>query len=146
MGGTSIKRLQKFILSLDRNELIRVIQSYLKDTLRSQQTDLQAFGGWASRSNALINDIDNLIDNDISDLNPIDERILSKMKNKYGNKQHKKVLVDIQQKQPANKHILSMNPHVLAYSLQFLSFRESCRLQNACSYFVYLKKKYLAAS
>ena len=76
----------------------------------------------------------------------IDDGILTKMNEKYGEKQNKKTLRIIQQNQSENHHILSMNPEVLAYSLQYLSFRESSELQNVCSYFVYLKKKYHAMS
>ena len=134
--GASLKKLQAFVLSLSREQLTHVIGCYLKTALTaSNRGDLPL----SLRSKAFSEKRDDSI-------NATDHDILTKMNEKYGKKQNKKTLKIIQQNQSKNNHILSMNPEVLAYSLQYLSFRESCKLQNVCSYFVYLKRAYRGLS
>ena len=135
--SVSLKTLQRFVLSLDRKELTHLIDVYLKSALSSNNP----LSGATVRERA-----ESLRHARTHPVDTIDDEILTKMNQNYGEKQNKKTLKIIQQNQSENHHILSMNPEVLAYSLQYLSFRESCKLQHVCSYFVYLKKAYLNMS
>ncbi len=64
----------------------------------------------------------------------------------YGNKYNKKIIQKIQQNHLESKHILCISPQVLAYSFQYLSFKESSKIESVCSYFTYINRKYEALS
>ena len=134
--AASLRVLQRFVLSLNEQQLKQVISSYLRERLSS--CDLSGLP-LKKRANAIF-------DKNEQNVTDVDQQILSKMNVAYGQKQNKKILRIIQQNQGENNHILSMNPEVLAYSFQYLSFRESCQLQNVCLYFVYLRRTYRGLS
>ncbi len=76
----------------------------------------------------------------------LDEQIFNKMSKGYGNKYNKKIIKKIQQNHPESKHLLFISPQVLAYSFQYLSFKESSKIESVCSYFTYINTKYEALS
>eukprot|EP01083_Nonionella_stella_P157743 512468_1 len=128
-----LKSMQKFILSLNRTELTHLITSYLHSKL-SQSNSFDGDGLTLDRTaNALLR-------NESSDntLGTIDKQIVAKLNAQYGGNM-----------EPNNdecnpKHLLSIPQQVLAYSFQFLSFRELCQAQTVCVHFMYLNKQYPA--
>eukprot|EP01083_Nonionella_stella_P077561 211853_1 len=139
-----LKLLHQFILSLSKPELVHLIQHYLQSKL-SEHNAHNADG--LTRTQTL-----RLFRNERDPPLPIDQQIMSKLNKKYGNKYRKKVISKIQQSRstaskedkPCKPHLLSIPPHVLAYSFQFLRYTELCKVQSVCTHFVYLNKRYPA--
>eukprot|EP01083_Nonionella_stella_P165622 551439_1 len=132
----SLKSIQKFILSLNKTELTHLITFYLQSKLSKHNRTLKQTE-------------DELLSSDSCDaLKTIDKQIISKLNDKYGSKYHKKVISATIQKPNNNKsnpkHLLLIPPQVLAYSFQFLSFRELCKAQTVCVHFMYLNRQYPA--
>eukprot|EP01083_Nonionella_stella_P226058 803190_1 len=139
----SLKVLQKFILSLNKTELSHIINCYLRSKV-SKYASFKATGltfkqtedQWANE------------EPDNEKLEVIDRHIISKLNAKYATKYQKKVIAKTtQQKNKTNcnrHHVLSIPPQVLAYSFQFLSFKELCKIQHVCVHFMYLNKRYPA--
>eukprot|EP01084_Bolivina_argentea_P248598 415869_1 len=48
----------------------------------------------------------------------------------------------MQQNKNKNNNLLSIPAQVLAYSFQFLSYKQLCKTQSVCVYFMYLNKQY----
>eukprot|EP01084_Bolivina_argentea_P053662 98497_1 len=88
--SASLKSLQKFILSLNKNELIHLIESYLKSKLSKNNT-------FSCDSLTLKQTHSNLLEskspeNNTEIVTDIDNVILHKLNNKYGNKYNKKIM------------------------------------------------------
>ncbi len=129
----SLKLLQQFMLTLNRKELRHLIECYLKSKLSSCNPE-----GLTIKQSAI-----KILNNTANHTLPtIDRKILSKMHQNYGNKYHKKIITKLQQKKQEKKHILAIHPEVLAYSFQYLSYKELCKIQTICVYFPYLTKMY----
>eukprot|EP01084_Bolivina_argentea_P055500 101738_1 len=131
--SASFKVLQQFVLSLNKHELQHLIECYLK--LKTNNF-----------TESTVNDsVDKIIYNNSSgNINDLDGQILNKMCKKYGNKYNKKIIKKIQQIDihTDSKHILGIPPQVLAYSFQYLSFKELSQIEHVCSYFTYLSRKF----
>eukprot|EP01084_Bolivina_argentea_P053663 98498_1 len=130
--SASLKSLQKFILSLNKNELIHLIESYLKSKLSKNNT-------FSCDSLTLKQTHSNLLEskspeNNTEIVTDIDNVILHKLNNKYGNKYNKKIMKKIQQNQNGSNNLLCIYPQVLSYSFQFLSYKELCKIQSVCVY------------
>eukprot|EP01083_Nonionella_stella_P278526 947179_1 len=140
----SLRLLQKFVLSLNKAELAHLVQTYLQSKL-SECNTFNANGLTVTQT--MQNIFHDRTENITSQ--SIDKQIISKLNQNYGTKYKKKVICKIQQTNPKSRkqskpHLLSIHPQVLAYSFQFLSFKELCRTQSVCVYFLYLNKQYPA--
>eukprot|EP01083_Nonionella_stella_P001653 4715_1 len=136
----SLRSLQKFVLSLNKEQLTHIIQCYL-------QSQLLKTNSFKANGLPVKQTFDRVFNHESKNnsLQSIDKQIISKLNIKYEKKYHKKVIAKTaQQKSDNQRHLLSIPPHVLAYSFQFLSFRELCKAQCVCVHFVYLNKKYPA--
>eukprot|EP01083_Nonionella_stella_P270145 914527_1 len=136
----SLKSLQKFVLLLNKEQLSHLIQCYL-------QSRLSKSNSFKSNGLTMKQTADQFFNHEPTKnpLPPIDKQIISKLNSKYKLKYHKKVLAKTtQQKSDNQRHLLSIPTHVLAYSFQFLSFKELCKAQSVCVHFVYLNKQYPA--
>eukprot|EP01083_Nonionella_stella_P000103 288_1 len=136
--SASLKVLQRFVLSLSKNELRHMIQSYLKSKL---SPDLTPSTCRQFHATVLNDGCDN------SSVDEMDQNILSKMNGKYGSKYSKRIISKMQQHQVQNNsrtpQLISMlPPQVLTYSFQYLSFTELCKLERVSCYFTYLQRKY----
>ena len=131
----SFKALQSFISSLNKNELQHMIVLYLKSVMKE-------FINHDSKGLILKESVERLINTEPqkSDSHTINNQILNKIQDCYGNHKYNKksIVKQLQQNHPQNKHLLSITPHILSSILQFLTFRELCKMQSTCSYFVYL--------
>ena len=136
--SASFSTLQKFVLSLEAQELRHIIEVYLKSKLGDHDSNGLTFKG----------SVDKLINKQTNGMREaVDASIMNNMQKKYGKKYNKKIIQIIQQNNTENKeHILSMNSQVFAYSFQYLSFKELCRILPTCSYFVYLDASYQGLS
>eukprot|EP01084_Bolivina_argentea_P268181 455446_1 len=137
--SASLKVLQQFVLSLNKYELRHLIEIYLKSKLPKLQNDKTV-----SYTKATLQRLQNNNNNINNDYSSIDTQILSKLTRKYGNKYNKKMLATIQQKHNSKKrtNLLSIHSQVLAYTFQYLSFTNLCKIQHTCLYFTYLNKKF----
>ena len=132
--AASLKVLQRFVLSLNKQELTHLISIYLKSKL-SQNGCIKPTYKQAEK--VLLNG------NSDDCLGNVDEQILTKMNRKYGNKYNKKIATRIQQRQQHNKlNLFSIPSEVAAYSFQYLPFSELCKIQRVSSYFMYLHHQY----
>eukprot|EP01083_Nonionella_stella_P182546 657144_1 len=134
----SLKSIRKFILSLNKSELTHLITFYLQSKL-------------SKRDLTLTQTEEELLSSDpcSNALQTIDKQIISKLNEKYGSKYHKKVILKMVQQKPNNnksnpKHLLLISQQVLAYSFQFLSYRDLCKAQTVCVHFMYLNRRYPA--
>eukprot|EP01083_Nonionella_stella_P182547 657147_1 len=134
----SLKSIRKFILSLNKSELTHLITFYLQSKLSNHNLTLRQTE-------------QELLSSDPCDaLQTIDKQIISKLNEKYGSKYHKKVISATIQKPIANNiksnqnHLLLIPQQVLAYSFQFLSYRDLCKAQTVCVHFMYLNRRYPA--
>eukprot|EP01084_Bolivina_argentea_P164813 286481_1 len=134
INSAPLKTLQKFILSLNKGELIHVINCYLQSTL----TTVTSPNGlsYKNSTDILLNKNAN---KSINNNKSTDQKILHKLKRNFRNK---KIVSQFQQNHNENKHLLSINCEALAYSFQFLSYKELCNIQTVSIYFTYLTKKY----
>eukprot|EP01083_Nonionella_stella_P019619 54486_1 len=142
-----LKSMQKFILSLNKAELTHLIISYLQSKL-SQRNSLNNFNpdGLSLRQSA-----DKILSNQSTNrtLHTIDQHIIFKLNAKYGIKYQKKAISKTasrskKKRRRSPNHLLLIPPQVLAYSFQFLSFRELCKTQCVCTHFMCLNKQYPA--
>ena len=128
--SASLEVLREFVLSLDHQALLRILEVYTASLIGSSQH---------ASGLTLMQSVDELITNPRTDaLTVVDAAILSQMKLHYGAKYEKQVVCRLQQNNAENEHLLTINAEVFAYSLQFLSFRELCAIQPTCSYFTYI--------
>eukprot|EP01083_Nonionella_stella_P210908 763101_1 len=139
----SLRLLQQFILSLTKTELIHLIQHYLQSKL-SECTACTADGLTLTQTLHLYR-------NEGYALPSLDQQIMSKLNMNYAKKYTKKVISKIQQcntsskpDEPRKLNLLSIPPHVLAYSFQFSTYKELCKVQSVCAHFVYLNTQYPA--
>eukprot|EP01083_Nonionella_stella_P183534 663548_1 len=132
----SLKALQRFVLSLSKDELQHMIESYLKSKLSSHDFTASTCTHFCQ---VLLHDAP-----DSGSMDEMDQNILCKMNEKYGNKYKKRIIAKMQQHESQTKPqlISTIPPQILAYSFQYLSFRELCRIEKVCSYFTYLHRKY----
>eukprot|EP01084_Bolivina_argentea_P156369 272520_1 len=136
----SLKSLQKFVLSLNKQELQHLINTYLKSKLLSKNN---ANGTLPKSNGQILNDNNNNNQVQYQNANKIDEQILSKMNIMYQNKCKSKIISKMQQINiNNNNNLLSIPPELLSYCFQYLSYSESCRLSTVCLCFVYIKTKY----
>ena len=134
--SVSLKVLQKFVLSLDKIELQHMVTFYLRSILKkSLNHDVNGLTLSQARHRLLIEKNDSKSNNSST----IDQQIINKIQKNYGNKYNKKMIKKLQQHHDENKHLLSITPQILASTFQYLSFRELCKVQATCSYFIYLK-------
>eukprot|EP01083_Nonionella_stella_P301766 1037177_1 len=133
----SLKMLQGFVLSLNKAELTHLIKSYLQS--KSSANNSFNMNGLTVKQTA-----HHLLasKSTIHSLHAVDKQIVSKLNERYGMKCQGNVISQTQQNNSDCKqmHLLSIHPQVLAYSFQFLSFRELCKVQNVCVHFTYLNK------
>eukprot|EP01083_Nonionella_stella_P155308 501597_1 len=136
-----LRVLQEFVLSLNKRELTHLIKSYLQSKLSTNNT-FNA-NGLTMRQTA-----HRLLNNTTINhtLRTVDTQIVSKLTQRYGMKYRRNVISHTQQTNSDCKrmNLLSIHPQVLAYSFQFLSFRELCKVQSVCVHFTYLNKHYPA--
>eukprot|EP01083_Nonionella_stella_P051903 137844_1 len=143
----SLRLLQRFVLSLNKEELTHLIQTYL-------QSKLSEYDTFNANGLTLTQTLQNLSHDDTENTTSqsLDRQIILKLNRKYGTKYKKKVIRKIQQinskshkqSKQSKHHLLSIHPQVLAYSFQFLSFKELCKIQHVCVHFMYLNKRYPA--
>eukprot|EP01084_Bolivina_argentea_P167345 290452_1 len=97
--SASLKVLQRFVLSLNKNELRHLIQCYLKYKLLQTESE----------------DTTNDSNENSNTINPtLHTQIISKMNNNYGKKYNKKIIAKIQQKNKNKINLLSIYPQALA--------------------------------
>ena len=137
----SLKRLQSFVLSLSKSELKHMIELYLRSAMIGHR---DRNGLTLGESHKKIKNNHNNNNNLIK--NSLDTTILNKMQTHIGTKYGKKILVKLKQNQIDNQHLLSINPQVLSTSFQYLSYKELCRIQPTCTYFIYLHKSHIRIS
>eukprot|EP01083_Nonionella_stella_P260707 888562_1 len=136
----SLKILQEFVLSLNKAELTHLIKSYLQSKL-STTNSFNTNGLTVKQTAHLLLENNNMAHS----LHTVDKQIVSKLNEGYGIEYQRNVISQTQQNSDCNQmHLLSIHPQVLAYSFQFLSFRELCKVQSVCVHFTYLNKHYPA--
>eukprot|EP01083_Nonionella_stella_P100250 282475_1 len=138
--AASLTVLQAFVMSLSSSALKHLIKTYLQSVSAQYSIDKNGLTPkqYAQR-------ISNIGRNTItSPLHQSDQEILRKMGKKYGSKHNKRIMHIVQQNHSHNPHLLSVTPHIVSYSFQYLSFKELCKITSVCCYFTYLVHNYPA--
>eukprot|EP01083_Nonionella_stella_P144461 451122_1 len=132
--ASSLNVLQTFVMSLSHSALQHLIKTYLQSVSAKYSIEKS---GLTLKQHA-----DVISNNDKSDtpslLHPSDTEILCKMNKKYGKKYNKRIMRIVQQNRSDNTHLLAVPPQILAYSFQYLSFKEVSAITPVCCYFTYL--------
>eukprot|EP01083_Nonionella_stella_P025095 69131_1 len=114
----SLKTLQKFMLSLNKHSLVHLITVWMTTLLHHQPYTFKN-GRYIKHA---------------------DQMILNSMQSHFV----KDCIANQEEDSDHIEHhtILTMNPEALAYSMQFLTFREKCKLEGVCSNFIHINRKY----
>eukprot|EP01083_Nonionella_stella_P180917 646573_1 len=132
--AASLKVLQTFVMSLSHSALQHLIKTYLQSVSAKYSIDEN---GLTLKQYAEV-----ISNTDKSDtqclLHPSDTEILRKINKKYGKKYNKRIMRIVQQNRSDNTHLLSVPPQIMAYSFQYLSFKEVSAITPVCCYFTYL--------
>eukprot|EP01083_Nonionella_stella_P068296 181246_1 len=152
--SAELKVLQQFMLSLSKESLRYLICIYIKSKLKKHDRNdhhLVTLGDHIYNHSSEDNDDGGTTMSTIqylhADTNPMDTEIFSKMKQHYSNTYDSMIMDQISQQSHPSQHILSaLNPQLLAYSFQFLSYKELCQSEVTCNYFLYASRTYKGLS
>ncbi len=107
---------------------LHLARSATTEYLHSLSRIIEAFLNTAVVRNCHSDPQDSSKNDKWSDSSSIDHDIVNKMELRFGNECSTKTVRKMEQEKTPKKHILTMNPQVFAYSMQFLSFKEVCRV------------------
>ena len=136
--SASLEVLQQFVLSLNRDCLVRMIEVYIQSLISRNQT---IHGLTVSQA------AHRIVYEDRNDtLSAGDATILNRIQCAYGKRYGKQIVRKLQQNNIENNHLLTINAEVFASTLQFLSFKELAQVQTTCAYFTYITTSYRGLS
>eukprot|EP01083_Nonionella_stella_P180916 646568_1 len=132
--ASSLNVLQTFVMSLSHSALQHLIKTYLQSV--SAKYSIEKNGLTLKQYADVISNTDKSDTQCL--LHPSDTEILRKINKKYGKKYNKRIMRIVQQNRSDNTHLLAVPPQILAYSFQYLSFKEVSAITPVCCYFTYL--------